>query len=179
MILILVGVSLPIGVYLWRESRRCNPAVRWSELAESIGFTFSAPPPRLTGKWKGRMMTLTANENGTILSCPLQRKDVRLEVGEKSRVERESGMIVPDRIDFSGPGASDFSARFMLRSTPPEVGRQALDPALRKRLLEIAQIHVLAEAGTLRIEQTPPTEEAALRDSLDLAEAFADLIDGA
>jgi hypothetical protein len=177
LLIILIGVSIPILFYLWRESQHTNPATRWPDLAEMLEFSYEANPPRLQGDWKGRQMTLTSAEQEAVLTTPLScRQGTRIELGPKADVEREAGMVVHDRIDLHDPL---FEKRYLLRSTPPEVGEAAVDPSMRQRLLGLTpNLSILAGANRLDVRLPIATESDELRTYFDIAASLADSIDG-
>ena len=181
LLFILVGLSIPIAIYLWRDIRYRNPAIRWRQLAPLLGFDFENNPPRIGGKWKGRQMVVCAqpNEPTAVLTVPLNcPHSVRLEIGPRADVERDAGIVVPDRVVFHGTENLAFEKRFLVRSTPLELGQTATDMALRQRLLGMKDVRILAVSNRLDMVFPIPTEVSELRDWLDVAESLADAIDG-
>lgn len=175
-LLILIGISVPIAFYVWRESRHNNPASRWPELADLVEFQFSPNPPTLTGRWKNRHMTFTASENEVVLSTPLQcRTNIRLEIGPKAEVEQAAGMVVPDRVEFND---SAFEARYMVRSTPLEIGETAVDPSMRQHLMQLPELRAIALHNKVDIRLPGLTEASQTRAYCDIAAALADSVDG-
>lgn len=175
-VIILIGISIPIAVYLWRESRYRNPAARWPQLAGLLEFQYSNNPPALTGEWKGRVMTLTAMQEEAVLATPLACKTpVRVEIGPKAEVEKAAGMVVPDRVSFHD---ASFERRYLVRSTPLQLGEMGVDPSMRQRLLSLPDLRVLAVANNLQIRCPLPTEASDVRAYCDVASALADAIDG-
>lgn len=175
-LVIALAIALPLGIYFWRESRHRNPASRWPQLAAHVEFTYAADPPRLSGSWKGRRMTLTAGPGAALLSTPINAKAaLRIELGPKAEVEKAAGIIVADRIQLND---SAFEKRYLLRSTPPEVGKAAVDPSMRQRILQLPDFRVLAQATRLEMRMPVPTESSELRAYFDIAAALADSIDG-
>jgi len=174
-ILILLGVSIPLGFYFWKQSRRGNPAVVWPDLARRVEFQYQPDPPRLNGDWKGRKFVVTADQGDAVLSTALQcRSQIRVEIGLKSEIESEAGMIVHDRVELNDPG---FEERYMVRATPRELGEAAADPATRQRLLRIPDMRILAVSNQLQIRTPAPTEPGDLRELLDVASSVADSLD--
>ena len=176
MLLILIGISVPLGIYAWRESRHRNPATRWPQLAENVQFAYSPAPPRLGGQWKGRRMTLTAGDSEATLSAQLAAgRTLRVEIGPRAVVEKAAGMVVPDRIEL---GDAAFEKRYLVRSTPAEIGQNAVDPSMRQRLLQLPDVRVLATGQELRMGIPCPTEAGELRTYFDIAASLAESMDG-
>lgn len=179
-LVILVCIAIPLGVYFWRESRYRNPATRWPRLAESMGLQFQPNPPRIVGSWKDRKMTLTAVQEGesvaAVLSTPLNpKRQLRVEVGPREQIEKASGMVVPDRVAFNDP---EFEARFLVRATPPELGEAAFDHSMRRKLLGLPDLWLLAQGKQLEVRVAVPTEASEIREVMDVASSVADAIDG-
>ncbi len=175
-LIIAAAIILPLGVYFWRESRHRNPASRWPQLADQVELSYAADPPRISGAWKGRQMTLSAGPGAALLSVPLKAKAaLRVEIGPRAEVEKAAGMVVPDRIQLND---SNFEQRYMLRSTPPEIGEAAVDPSMRQRILQLPDLRVLAQATRLEMRMPVPTESSELRTYFDIAASLADSIDG-
>lgn len=178
LLIILIGISIPIAVYFWRESRHNNPAARWPQLAEMVEFQYAPAPPRMGGNWKGRQVTVTAVGEGqeAVVSTPLQcRSQIRFEIGPRQEVERAAGMVVPDRVSFND---RHFEDRYCVRSTPGQLGELAVDPAMRQRLLQLPDLRVLGLSNKLDVRVPNPTEASDLRAFCDVAAALADAIDG-
>jgi hypothetical protein len=173
------GIAIPVGVYFWRESRYQNPAVRWKQLAPILELEYEPSPPRLSGSWKARELVVCAQQDGTaILSLPLScPQAIRLELGPRADVERDAGMIVPDRVRF-GPADAAFERRFMVRATPLELGETATDAAMRQRLLGMKDVRILAVSNRLDMVFPLPTEARELRDWMDVAASIAEAVDG-
>ncbi len=166
-------VALPLAWWFWRESRERDPAVLWPRLAPGLGLAYSGPPPALNGDWNGRPASLLIEGGRVVASArhaPAHR--VRLEVGDRSSVEREAGMVVPDRVEF--PEDREFSAAFLVRAAPEDFGRLVFDPAVRARLLTLQGVHLLASGGRVDVSLAEVRREDQLRDLLDLAVAVAD-----
>lgn len=172
---IVLGLALPIGIYLVRESRYKNPAARWPALAASLGFSYAEEPPRLSGRWKEREILLTAVEGGAVLSCALRPGGAfRVEAGPKELLEKEAGMVVPDRVRIPD---SALDAKLLVRAQPEEAGA-ALDLNVLRRLLDFPGARVLANPGRadLRLSE-PPSEAAQVRQAADIVVALADSLD--
>ena len=173
---VLFGVGVPVGFWLWRESRLKNPATRWPELAPYLEMKYLGDPPRIEGAWKGRTFRLTAEgEEALVITGANARKGIRVEIGPKEMVEKAAGMVVHDRVvlnDFN------FEKRYLLRGTPPELGEQACDPSMRQRLMSLPDVHILALPDRVVVRVPFPTEASQIRNYLDLAGAVADSIDG-
>jgi len=175
-LLILIGIAVPIAFYVYRENRHNNPASRWPELAEMIEFQFSSNPPTLSGQWKNRQIVFTAYENEVVLSSPLQCKtNIRVEIGLKQEVEQTAGMVVPDRVTLDD---SAFEERYLVRSTPLDLGEAAVDPSMRQRLLQLPDIHILALHNKIEIRLPGLSEASQARSYSDIASALADSVDG-
>lgn len=175
-LIILIIVLIPLGVYLWRESRYRNPAARWPQLARDLGFGFTPSPPRLAGQWKGRRILATAGQGESLVTTPLRcRTNIRVEVGPRAEVEQAAGMVVHDRVEL---GDSGFESRYLVRATPQELGGAAVDPAMRQRLMQMPDLRVLADPQELRVRAPLAVEAGELREFMDVAVAMADAIDG-
>lgn len=175
-LLILVGIAVPIAFYVYRENRHNNPASRWPELADMIEFQFSPNPPTLTGQWKNRQIVFTAYENEVILASPLACKtNIRVEIGLKEEVEQAAGMVVPDRVDLND---SAFESRYLVRSTPLDLGEAAVDPSMRQRLMQLPDLHILALHNKIEIRIPQLSEASQARSYSDVAAAIADSVDG-
>jgi len=177
---ILIGISVPIGAYFWRESRYRNPAFRWRQIAPALEMRFAPNPPRLSGHWKGREALVCAQEDGTAIvsmpfSCP---GALRLEIGPRAEVERDAGIIVPDRVRFQGPEGAEFERRYMVRANPLEMGETALDISLRQRILAMNELRLVAASDRIDMAIPLPCEVRELRDALDILSSLADALDG-
>ncbi|HVE13307.1 MAG TPA: hypothetical protein VNI01_07935 [Elusimicrobiota bacterium] len=180
LLMVCAGIAVPIAVYFWRESRYQNPAVRWKQLAPVLELSYEADPPRVSGSWKGRELVVAAQEDGTaVLSLPLRAgRAVRVEIGPRADVEKDAGIIVPDRVRFPGLADAAFENRFMVRATPVELGETATDAAFRQRLMAMPDVRILAGGDRLDMVFPLPTEARTLRDWMDIAASLADAVDG-
>jgi len=176
LLIILVGISIPMAIYFWRESRQKNPAARWPRLAETMRLQYRPNPPRIGGVWKDRKMVLTAVENAGVLVTPLNAKSpVRLEIGPKDAVEKAAGLIVPDRVVLND---LPFERRFLARATPAELGEAVVDSAMRQKLLHMPDIFILAEGAQVQVRTSLPFEPSELRECLDIAGSVAEAVEG-
>ena len=119
---------------------------------------------------------MAAFDGHALLSTPLNCKSaIRVEVGLKAEIEQEAGMIVPDRVTLNDTA---FETRYMVRSTPLQVGEIAVDPSMRQRLLPMPDIRVLATQAKLDMRLPIVSETGELRGFLDIAASLADSVDG-
>lgn len=171
-------IVAPIAWYLWREARDKNPSVLWKEVGPGLGLAFTPEPPMLRGAWNGREVTLVVEGGRPVASARYtSAARVRLEVGDRARVEQASGLVVPDRVEFPEDGR--FSERFLVRATPDTFGRLAVDPTLRARLLRLNEVHLLASSGRVDVKVPEARKEEEFRELFDLAVAVAEAAENA
>lgn len=172
-LLALLLIVAPVAWYLWREARDKKPEVLWKELGPELGLAFSAEPPMLRGAWNGREVSLVF-ENGRPVASSRYSSGarVRLEVGDRGEVEKASGLVVPDRVEF--PEDSAFSRQMLVRATPEEFGRLVVDPTMRARLLRLSGAHLLASGGRVDVSVPEATREEEFRELFDVAVAVAE-----
>ena len=172
-ILIVLLIAVPVLWFFWREGRATRPELLWPRLAGPLNLEFSASPPSLSGSWLGRQIVVRA-DGGTVVATARYRPNAgtRIEIGDREEVERAAGMVVPDRVEF--PEDSAFSRRLLVRASPEERGRMAADPNVRRRLMALAGVHVLASSGRADVSLTGGAKESQLREMLDIAVAVAD-----
>lgn len=166
-------IALPLAWWFWRESRDRDPSVVWPRLAPGLGLAYSGPPPALQGDWNGRPVGLLMEAGRVVASArhaPSAR--VRLEIGARAELERAAGMVVPDRVEF--PEDREFSAAYLVRAAPEEFGRLVIDGAVRRRLMGLEGVHLLASGGRVDVSLPELRCEEQLRDLFDLAVAVAD-----
>ena len=169
----LLGIGLPVAWWAWRESRLKNPAVRWPELAPQLELKYLPEPPRLEGMYKGKSFRILAEGTGATVMTGLRgRAGLRVEIGPKEKVERESGMIVPDRVVVNDPA---FDKRYLARCTPLDLADMAADHSLRQRLLSLPiEIHIMALPDRVIVSVPFPTEASEIRNYLDIAVSVAE-----
>lgn len=175
-VIIILGVAIPFAFWQWREAKAKNPSSAWPPLAPALEFKFEDKPPRLSGNWKGHNMLLTYNENSgeAILQVGVRgQQGMRIELGPKAMLEKEAGMIVHDRVDL---GDRQFEERYLLRSTPKEIGESAFDPNVRQKVANLPDLRILAQGETLVVRTEPVTDPDHLREMLDVAASVADSI---
>jgi len=175
-LLMVLVVGIPVGIYLWRESQGKDPSVIWPGCAADLKLDYVEAPPRVGGEWKGRKVLATAIDGGALITAGLQcSSSIRVEIGLKAEIEREAGVVVPDRVSF---GDNAFESRYMVRSTPPELGETAVDPAMRQKLLQMPNIRMLALRDRLELRTPPILDSAGFRSFLDIAISLAAAVDG-
>lgn len=168
----LLGIGLPVAWWAFRESRLKNPASRWPELAPQLELQFLPEPPRLEGIYKGKNFRILAEgENATVTTGLRGQPGLRVEIGPKERVEKDSGMIVPDRVAINDPA---FEKRYLVRCTPLDMSHMAADHSLRQRLLSLPDIHILAITDRVVVTVPFPTEASEIRNYLDIAVSIAE-----
>lgn len=174
----LLLIVAPLAWYLWREARDKNPSVLWKEVGPGLGLAFTPEPPMLKGSWNGREVTLVVEDGRPVASARYTSGNrVRLEVGDRAGVERSSGLVVPDRVEFPEDGS--FSERFLVRATPDTFGRFAVDPTLRARLLRLQDVHLLASAGRVDVKVPELRQAESFRELFDVAVAVAEAAENA
>ena len=175
-LIILLLVATPVLWYLWREARGKKPEVLWPRLAGPLELQYSSTPPSLRGSWRGREAAVLSESGRVVASVRFSAAAmVRIEIGEREQIERSSGMVVPDRVEF--PEDPEFSGRLLVRATPEESGRLAADPAIRRRLAALEGVYLLASGGRVDVS-VPAAKESELREILDIAAAVADSVEG-
>ncbi|MBI3300295.1 MAG: hypothetical protein HYZ75_19180 [Elusimicrobia bacterium] len=169
----LLGIGLPVIWWNIRESRLKNPAVRWPELAAQLELQFVAEPPRLEGKYKGRSFRVLAEGSGASVMTGLRgRPGLRVEIGSKDKIEKEAGMVVPDRVKVNDHA---FEKRYLARCQPADLAEMACDHSLRQRLLSLpVDVHILALPDRVVVNVPFPTEASEIRNYLDLAVSMAE-----
>ncbi|MBI5199968.1 MAG: hypothetical protein HY925_00140 [Elusimicrobia bacterium] len=169
---------LPVVWWLWKDARDRDPSVLWPLLAPGLKFSFSGPPPELKGDWNGRPAALTMEGGRTVASVRHSPgKRVRLELGARADVERDAGMVVPDRVEF--PEDRAFSETFLVRATPEDFGRLVVDASFRARLAALPGVRILASGGRVDVSVPDPRTEDQFRALLDVAAAIAEAADHA
>lgn len=175
LIALLLGVGVPVGWWIFKESRMKNPAARWPDLADDLGLKFLLDPPRMEGLYKGRNFRISVDPAGAAVVTGLRgRPGLRFELGPKAVVEKAAGMVVHDRIAL---GDSAFEARYMVRCTPVDLGEVAADPSLRQRLMKLPDIHVIAVPDRVVVKAPFPSEASDARNYLDVASSVADALE--
>lgn len=176
LLFILIGISIPVALYLWRDKQYHNPASRWPQLAKMLEFQYAADPPSLEGEWKGRRLQIQAHGESAYLLAELENKGpVRVEIGPKAEVEKAAGIVVPDRVTFAQRQPA-FDDNFTARATPLELGYD-IDYALRQKIAGIGDVYLLAQGGRLQMRVPVFTEAAPVREAMDVCVSLADAID--
>lgn len=176
LLFILIGISIPVALYIWREKQYHNPASRWPALAKMLEFQYASDPPRLAGEWKGRRVEIQAHGETAYLVMELDNKGpVRVEIGPKAEVERAAGIVVPDRVAFLDRQPA-FDDNFIARATPIEIG-QDLDFSLRQKIASLGDVYLLAQGGRLQMRVPIFAEASPVRESMDVCVSLADAID--
>ena len=175
LIALFLGVGIPVAWWLYKESMLKNPSARWPDVATDLGLKFLLDPPRMEGLYKGRNFRVGMDPAGAMAVTGLRgRPGLRFEIGPKAMVERSAGMVVPDRVTLND---SAFEKRYMVRSTPIELGEVAADPALRQRLLKLPDVHVIAVSDRVVIKTPFPSDASDVRSYLDVASSVADALE--
>jgi len=175
-LIIVLGVAVPFAFWKWREANDRNPSKAWPEIGPVLEFTFEDKPPRLSGQWKGHNMRLSYDENTgeALLQVGVHgQTGLRLELGVKAAMETEAGMIVHDRVELGDP---DFEARYVLRSTPKEIGQSAFDPNVRQQVADLPDMRILAQGETLNIKTELIIDPDQVRELFDVGASVADSI---
>ncbi|MBI5622971.1 MAG: hypothetical protein HY924_04245 [Elusimicrobia bacterium] len=171
-----IVIALLAGAYYAWQTLQGQPSKRWPKLAERLGLKYEGPPPRLTGPWKNRQVTIQLDGERASASFPVRKPEgLRLEIGPREEVEKAAGIVVPDRVDFNDPSSLAFNQRYMVRCKPQALAASVLDPVMRQRIMAIEGFHVLAEAGRLTVPVDPGADSDGIQVVLDLA---ASLLDG-
>ncbi|MBI4678779.1 MAG: hypothetical protein HY748_14465 [Elusimicrobia bacterium] len=174
-----VVIALLVGAYFAWQALQQEPSRRWPKLAERLSLKYEGPPPRMTGPWKNRQVTVQPESEKAVVSFPVRRpENFRLEIGPRETVEKAAGIVVPDRLEFTEPAALAFNERFLVRCKPVETGRVVFDHVMRARLLALGEFHVLAEAGRFTIRLPLDTDASALRQIFDLVSSILDGVEG-
>lgn len=175
LVALILGIGIPFGWWLWRDSRLKNPATRWPDLAPQLEMKFLPEPPRLEGAWKGRAFRVLAEEGrASVVTGARAKTKLRLEIGPKEMVEKAAGMVVPDRVPMNDYA---FDKRYVVRCTPHELGELAADPSLRQRLMQMPDLHIIALQDRVVVRAPIPTEASQIRNYLDIASSVADSIE--
>lgn len=169
----IVLVALPILWWFWRESRDLDPSVLWAGLAGNLGLAYAKDPHTLKGAWKGREVSLIIENGRPVASARYSSGSrVRLEIGRREQLEREAGMVVPDRVEFVEDRA--FSEAMLVRASSEDFGRLLVDPSLRRRLLSLDGAHLLASGGRVDLSVAQLRREEQFREVFDIAVSVAD-----
>lgn len=175
LIALVLGVGVPVGWWIFKESRLKNPAACWPGVATDLGLKFILDPPRMEGLYKGRNFRISMDPAGAAVVTGLRgRAGLRFEIGPKAAVEKAAGMVVPDRVALND---SAFEKRYMVRSTPIDLGELAADPSLRQRLLKLPDLHVMAVSDRVVVKTPFPSEASDVRTYLDIASSVADSLE--
>lgn len=173
----IVVAAIPIAVFVLRESRYRNPAARWPRLAESLSFEYQDAPPRLRGRWKDREVLLTS-QGEVSLMCAATRPSgsYRVEAGPKEALEKEAGMVVPDRVALND---TRLAQALLARAFPSEFA-PALDLVILNKLAAFPGARILAVPGRVELRLPfSPTEPAHVRQAADIAVSLADAVESA
>ncbi|MBI5242888.1 MAG: hypothetical protein HY922_04280 [Elusimicrobia bacterium] len=175
-VLIILGLSLPIIIFVWHERAQTNPASRWPVLAKMLDFAYSDNPPRLVGRWKERQVTLQAGESGAVMYSILKEGgSFRVEIGPKEAMEKASGMIVPDKVEIPN---SDLDAKFLVRATPAAAG-EAVDLNVLMELTRFPGGWALVVPGRAELRLPfAPNQASQVRDAADIIVSLADSLEG-
>jgi hypothetical protein len=171
-LLALVIIGAPMGLYYLREYKTSTPRLQWPVLAPILKLDFSPDPPRMQGTRNGRKMTVDICKTGVRVATTLARPcRLRVEIGPKDEVARRAGMIVPDPV-ITGDAA--FDGRLLARCSDKTAGLQLLDPVLRQRLLAQDHVDILGQDAMVQwlvpaIKRPDPAE-----DLLDILAVFAE-----
>ena len=175
LIALLLGVGLPVGWWIIKDSRLKNPAARWPDVATDLGLKFLLDPPRMEGLYKGRNFRIAPDPAGAAIVTGLRgRQGLRFEIGPRAQVEQAAGMVVHDRVSLND---SAFENRYLVRSTPLDLGELAADPSLRQRLLKLPDVHVIAVSDRVVVKTPFPTDASDVRNYLDIASSVADSLE--
>ncbi|HAH07765.1 MAG TPA: hypothetical protein DCM05_14790 [Elusimicrobia bacterium] len=176
LLLILVGLALPIGIYLWHDRSHNNPGSRWPSLAKMLEFAYTDDPPRLSGVLKERQVDLFAADGGAVMTLTMRVAGAfRVEIGPREEVEKASGMIVPDKVEIRD---SALGEKFMARATPAAAG-EAVDLNVLRKLLQFPGAWVLVVPGRAELRlPSPPNEAAQVREAADILVSLAEALEG-
>jgi hypothetical protein len=163
-LLITAFALVPIGIVLARHYKTRTPSLQWPTLARLLNMKYEDNPPRISGQWNGRSISVEAGPTGVRAVANLSKPSrLRIEIGPRELVTSRSGMLVPDP---APTGDSAFDERFLLRSSDKAAGLKILDPVLRQRLMAQMDVDILglgqAVIWTLPELKEPATLEAML-----------------
>lgn len=163
--LIALAALIPVGLYFWREHKLSTPSLQWPALAGILGLRYEADPPRLTGKWNGRAVAVTAPAGGgvTVTAGLNAATALRVECGPKDLVTKRAGLVLPDPVE---PIDKDFRDRLLARCSDKGAGPTVFDSALQQRLAGLPAVDFVgkdeAVTWTLPALKDPDSAEAVL-----------------
>ncbi|MCX5795124.1 MAG: hypothetical protein NTY77_06495 [Elusimicrobia bacterium] len=161
-LLALVLVALPMGLFYLREYKTSTPRLQWPVLAPILKLEYLPDPPRMQGTRNGRKVTVDIYKTGVRVATVLARPSrLRIEIGPKDVVTARSGMLVPDPV-VTGDHA--FEERFLARCSDKDAGLQLFDPVLRQRLLAQSDVDILGQGAMVQwvvpaVKQPDPAED--------------------
>jgi hypothetical protein len=161
-LLAIVLVAIPMGIYYWREHKLSTPSLQWPVLASILKLDYTPDPPRLHGSRNGRQVTIDVHKGGVRVATILARPSrLRIEIGPKDEVTARAGMVVPDPV---GTGDHAFDERLLARCSDKNAGLQLLDPVLRQRLMAQPQVDILGQGAMVQwvvpvIKHPDPAED--------------------
>ena len=147
-LLAVVLVAIPMGIYYWREHKLSTPGLQWPVLAPILKLDYTPNPPRLYGTRNGRQVTIDVHQRGARVATILARPSrLRVEVGPKDEVTARAGMVVPDPVVT---GDLAFEERLLARCSDKNAGQQLFDPVLRQRLMAQPQVDILGQGAMVQ-----------------------------
>ena len=174
-LLALVLVAIPMGVYYWREYKMSTPRLQWPVLASILKLEYTPDPPRMQGTRNGRKVTVDMYKTGVRVATILARPSrLRVEIGPKAEVTARAGMVVPDPV---ATGEHAFDERFLARCSDKNAGLQLFDPVLRQRLMAQDTVDILGQGAMAQwivpaVKQPDPAE-----DLIDILTVIAEEIE--
>jgi hypothetical protein len=170
-IAILLALIVPFVVYMVQHQRATNPSLRWPKLAQMVGLQYQKDPPRITGKFHERAVTVELAGAGARLSTGLLRPSrIRVEVGPKDLVTKRSGVVVPDPVPT---GDNDFDARLLVRCSDKTAGTKMMDPVLCGRLLALKDVDLVGQGGAVQWTASEIVDPDVLEEMLKLTGEIA------
>ncbi|MFA6093580.1 MAG: hypothetical protein WC986_11580 [Elusimicrobiota bacterium] len=171
----IIALSIPVIIVLLREKRYYTPSSRWPSIAGNIGFAYQENPPRLQGRWKDREILIS--DEGTLIRVSAATKtsgSYRVEAGPKALLEKEAGMVVPDRVELQD---ARLSQALLARAYPAQAG-QALDLTLLRKLAAFPEARLIGTPGKAELILNSSLSEAnQLRQAADIVVCLADALD--
>jgi hypothetical protein len=170
-VFVALGVIIPIALYFYREMQQNTPSLRWPKVATMVHLTYEADPPRMSGQWHGKEVTVVLRDGQAFIAAILPKPSrLRVEVADKEIVAKRAGMLVHDAV---ATGDSAFDERLTARCSDKNAGLGLFDPALRQRLLAQPHVDIVGDGNAVRWTVPDANDPDLLEQMLDIVSVIA------